>query len=108
MITRVVVKLEFEGIHAWPACPIPAVSFLKHPHRHVFHITAKKRVRHDDRETEIIMLKRQMLAHLHDRFPTRDFHSRSCEMIAKHLVKQFELDYCEVLEDGENGAEVMM
>ena len=28
----------------------------------------------------------------------------SCETLASILLKEFKLDYCEVLEDGENGA----
>ena len=67
---------------------------------------------HDDRDIEIIMLKRNILEYLNKRYWTENanclfFDSMSCEMIAAELVKYFALDYCEVLEDGENGAEVI-
>lgn len=104
----VIVKLRIEGIHAWPDCDIPEVSFLKHPHRHEFHIEAMKEVSHDDRDIEIIMLKRTMIEYLHKAFGFPcNFGSWSCEMIAKDLSNRFALSSCEVLEDGENGALVI-
>jgi hypothetical protein len=97
------VKLQFEGIHCWPGCPFEEVKFLRSPHRHVFHVTATKVVTHDDRQVEIIMLKRAMEDWAKADI---DFESQSCEMIAKDMVEQFGLSSCEVLEDGENGAVV--
>ena len=35
-----------------------------------------------------------------------DFGSQSCEMLASEIYKEFELCYCAVYEDNENGAEV--
>ena len=107
MRTSIVVSLRVEGIHCWPDCDIAEVSFLRDPHRHVFHIKAKKPVTHADRDIEIIMLKREIQTFLSHTFgPTCNFESMSCEHIAQKLVRVFELSYCEVLEDGENGAEV--
>ena len=51
------------------------------------------------------MLKRQANQFLEDMYP-KTFGDMSCEMIAKELLKVFELNYCSVLEDNENGAEV--
>lgn len=99
----VVVTLRFEGVHSWPGCPHDDVAFLRHPHRHVFHITAKKPVTHDDRDVEIIRLKRAMEAHL----TGYAMEQGSCEMLARHLAAVFGLSYCMVLEDGENGAELI-
>ena len=116
MKTNVIIKLQVEGLHHWPGViehpELEQVHFLKAVHRHVFHITAKKEVTHDDRDIEIIMLKRNILEYLNKRYwvdsgNTHFFGSMSCEMIANELVKYFALSYCEVLEDGENGAEVI-
>ena len=112
-ITRYIhVKAQVEGIHAWPQCPYPEVGFLKFPHRHIFEIVAVKQVTHGDREVEIIKLRRAIEAHLIECYAIGghgsvcEFGSMSCEMIAEHLIEQFDLSACEVLEDGENGAVV--
>lgn len=99
----VVVTLQVEGVHCWPACPIEDVKFLKNPHRHVFHVKACKPVTHDDRDVEIIMLKRSIQQYL-ESYYSGDFGTRSCEAIARELIEKFNLMFCEVLEDGENGA----
>jgi hypothetical protein len=116
--TSVIVKLQIEGIHAWKGVPdelIPHVGFLKFPHRHMFHIKVVKAVTHDDRDVEIIDLKRKIIHYLSDRYGTsavpevkmwHDFADMSCEMIAAELCQAFDLASCEVLEDNENGAVV--
>ena len=83
------------------------VEFLKFPHRHIFHICCKKKVTHDDRDIEIILLKRKINKYLNKMFP-KTFGEMSCEMIAKLLLNCFELSYCKVLEDNENGAEIQI
>lgn len=118
--TNIVVTLQVEGLHNWPqaASICPEVGFLSHPHRHIFHVKCEKRVHHNDRDIEIIMFKREVLAYLKtldvysDKPDYRssigeeiiDFGSRSCEDIAKLLVEFFDLERAEVLEDNENGA----
>ena len=115
MKTNVIVKLEIDAIHNWPGVvehkELEQVHFLQYPHRHLFKITAKKAVTHDDRDIEIIMLKRNIIDYLHRRYynkgaNTHTLGSTSCEMLAKELTKVFSLSYCEVLEDRENGAEI--
>lgn len=107
----IIVKLEVEGLHFWESCNLEDVMFLKSKHRHIFHIKAKKEVSHSDRETEIILFKRQIKDWLHFHYDNNsgvlDFDGMSCEMIAEKLVEVFKLKSCEVLEDGENGAEVI-
>ena len=112
MKTNIIVKLQVEGVHSWLDCPIEEVSFLTYPHRHIFHITAKKAVTHNDRDIEIIQLKRNIQQYLWQQYPSKfnavcEFNSLSCESIAEDLLKQFELNYCSVLEDNENGAEIL-
>lgn len=113
--TNVIVKLQFEGIHHWPGVvehpELESVHFLSALHRHIFHVTAKKSVSHADRDVEIIMLKRNIQDYLHRRYFTENANAHflrnaSCEMLAEELLMYFGLSYCEVLEDGENGAEV--
>jgi hypothetical protein len=112
--TNIVIKLQIEGIHSWPGVldhpGLEKVHFLSAPHRHTFHITAKKKVAHTDRDVEIIMFKRAIHSYLTRRYYAENaecfyFNTMSCEMIAEELTKYFGLNYCEVLEDGENGAE---
>ena len=104
MTTNVIVRLRFEGLHYWPEAD-GHVAFLSHPHRHEFHATCKKQVAHADREIEIITLKRSILRFLATF--NGNFGRMSCEEIAGDLVTKFGLCYCSVLEDGENGAEVV-
>lgn len=107
-MTRVVINFQVEGIHNWPDCPFEDVKFLKSPHRHMFHIELTKDVSHDDRDIEIIRLKRKAIRELHNLNEVKDgmliFGSKSCETIAKELCNALEASSCKVLEDGENGA----
>lgn len=106
MQTWIIINLQVEGVHCWPQCPFKEVQFLRDPHRHIFHIQCQKTVSHADRDIEIIILKRRIHAYLlgtyADERNTCVFWSKSCEMIAQELYEQFSLDYCQVLEDGEN------
>lgn len=114
MKTNVVVTLQVEALHNWPDARTvePEVGYLEHLHRHVFHITAKKKVdNNDDRNTEIIMFKRELQDYFKRNYYVElyrmcNFGPRSCETIAKDLMEAYNLDYCQVLEDNENGAEV--
>lgn len=105
MKMSIVVKLSFEAVHNWPECPIPEVEFLKHPHRHVFHVRAERLVSHNDRDTEIIMFKRDMQEYIRAMTQLDSNIGRmSCEDIAERLMTKFGCSLVEVLEDGENGA----
>lgn len=115
LVTNVIVNLEVEGLHAWPAARevFPEVSFLSDPHRHLFTIQLKKRVTHSDRDVEFIIFKRDVLEYLKERYyiefqRIHDFGSKSCEMIAAELYDYFNCEYVSVFEDGENGAEVFI
>lgn len=109
---NVIVNLRIAGLHCWPDAPVMTARFLQDPHRHEFHICCKKAVSHGDREIEVIEFKNSILAFLKDEYPEHcdtgaiDFDELSCEQIAVILLKRFDLSYCSVLEDGENGAEV--
>lgn len=107
-MTNIIVNLVIEGTHNWLKCNLTGVDFLKFPHRHMFYICAKKEVQDNDRQIEIISFKRKIIDYLSHRYGNPcDFKSLSCEMIAEELIKKFSLNYCSVLEDNENGAEVI-
>jgi len=113
MNTKIVVRLQVEGLHCWPAARevFPEVGFLSDPHRHIFFIELKKQVYHDDRDIEFIMFKRDVQNYLFSKYYSiakrcYDFSSMSCEMIAKELLQEFSCDFVSVFEDNENGAEV--
>ena len=114
MKTNVGVTLSIEGIHNFPnASQIagPEVKFLEYPHRHMFGIEAKKRVYHDNRDIEFIMLKRSINSYLIQKYRIEsdvlDFGNQSCETIARDLMEKFNLEYCKVDEDKENYAELI-
>ena len=54
----IVIKFQFEGIHYCPECDVEGVEFLKAPHRHIFHVEAKKLVTHNNRDVEFIDLEK--------------------------------------------------
>jgi hypothetical protein len=110
------VTFQREGIHRYPAAltdPKLAtgdeydVSFLGHPHRHIFHFKVYIEVYHDDRDIEFIQFKR-WLNNLYGQGELQlDY--KSCEMIAEDLYSKINSKYpgrtvwIEISEDNENG-----
>ena len=115
--TRMIwVTFRKEGVHKYPAAltdPNLAtgdefdVSFLGHPHRHIFHFKVGIQVFHNDRDIEFIQFKR-WLEKLYSA-GTLELDYKSCEMIADDIYMQIATRYpdrkvtIEVAEDGENG-----
>ena len=110
------VTFRKEGIHKYPAAlddPKLAtgdeydVSFLGHPHRHIFHFKVAIEVFHDDRDIEFIQFKRWLENLYKEDILNLDY--KSCEMIADDIYTQIAAKYSgrgvtiEVSEDGENG-----
>jgi len=110
------VTFRKEGVHRYPAALTDAklatgdeydVSFLGHPHRHMFHFKVYLEVFHDDRDVEFIQFKR-WLENLYNK-GTLELDYKSCEMMADDLYGQISSKYTdrkiwiEVSEDGENG-----
>ena len=104
------VRFQREGIHKYPAAlddpKLTEVSFLGHPHRHIFHFKIWIEVFHNDRDVEFILFKR-WLEGLYD--GTLELDYKSCEMIADVLHKEIAIKYpkrkiwISVSEDNENG-----
>lgn len=103
---KIIINLQVEGLHQWKECTIEEVNFLRDRHRHIFYITIKKTVFHNERDIEIIKLKREVLKYLGPQ--PIEFGNKSCETIAEDLINKFEADFVSVLEDNENGAEVSL
>ncbi len=110
------VTFRKEGIHMYPAAATDPklktgdeydVSFLGHPHRHIFHFQVWIEVFHDDRDIEFIQFKR-WLENLYNK-GTLELNHKSCEMISEDLHAEITARYpgreiwIEVSEDGENG-----
>ena len=102
----VVIKTDFPATHHWPECPIPEVSFLKWPHRHLFYVVMKFRVDHNDRDIEFIQQKNKVDHFILAEFSNLFLGKMSCEDIAEELMKRFKADFVSVFEDNENGAEI--
>jgi hypothetical protein len=123
---KVWVTFQKEGIHKYPAAltdPKLAtgdeydVSFLGHPHRHIFHFRVWIDVFHNDRDIEFIQFKRWLenlfrTKHTGNNNTTDSVLSldyKSCEMIADDIYIQIAQRYpdravwIEVSEDNENG-----
>ena len=111
------VTFRKEGIHKYPAAltdPALAtgdefdVSFLGHPHRHIFHFRVWINVTHNDRDIEFIQFKRWLEKLYNESTLTLDY--KSCEMMSDELHAQIIAKYpnrevwIEISEDGENGS----
>ena len=102
--TKVVIKTQFPAIHSWPECSYKDVEYLKHPHRHVFHVTMKWNVS-ESREIEFIRMKQFVDSYIRYYMWDKDLGNISCEAIAEKLANQFDAEFTSVYEDEENGAE---
>ena len=95
---------QFAATHCWPGATAP-VAFLQNEHRHIFKISARAEVSHNDRDIEFITLKEIIQKFCDEQWAGRDIGSTSCEDIAETLLNAFdEIDSVTVSEDGENGA----
>ncbi len=104
--TRVVIRTSFIAVHCWPECPLEEVEFLRSPHRHVFHVTVKFDVSHNDRDIEFIKAKKEIDSYLRDNYDYKDIGRMSCEDIADRIMETFNAAFVSVFEDDENGAEI--
>jgi hypothetical protein len=106
------VTFQKEGIHRYPAAlhdpKLETVSFLGHPHRHIFHFRVEIEVMHDDRDIEFILFKRE-LSSIYDA-GILQLNNKSCEMICDDLGLYIIEKYprrrltISVSEDNENGS----
>lgn len=109
--TTIWVKFTKPGIHCYPNAP-EEVSYLRSPHRHLFHFKVGITVFHDDREIEFHMFLNWIQSLYSNSVLELDF--KSCEMIARELISQIQTKYdctnreisVEVSEDNECGAVV--
>ena len=115
------VTFQKEGIHCYPAAATDPqlatgdqfdVSFLAHPHRHIFHFKVYIDVFHNDRDIEFIQFKRWLEQLYSGDQSVLQLDYKSCEMIADDLYVQIANRYpdrcvtIEVSEDGENGCTI--
>ena len=116
---KIWVTFRKEGIHKYPAAltdPALAtgdeydVSFLGHPHRHIFHFRVWIDVFHNDRDIEFIQFKRWLEELYNGDQATLQLDYKSCEMMSDELYDMISQRYperevwIEVSEDGENGS----
>lgn len=105
--TYIWVTTSFVGFHRWKDAP-SEVEFLRHFHRHVFHVKLFVPVSHDNRDVEFLQLKDRLDAYLVLTFGGEGF-EHSCEQIASMILDVYpHATRCEVSEDGENGATVIL
>jgi len=105
MLTRIFCTFTFEALHCWPdADKVPAVAYLRYPHRHLFHGRAEWDVSHHDREREFILAKGQCEAAVDAFRQLPAAMNWSCEKWATEILLAVDAVRVEVSEDGENGA----
>ncbi len=113
------VTFRKEGIHKYPAALTDSnlatgdkydVSFLGHPHRHIFHFRVWIGVNHNDRDIEFIQFKRWLEELYNGDQAVLQLDYKSCEMMSDDLYDIISKKYpnrevwIEVSEDGENGS----
>lgn len=115
-LKSIFVTFQKEGIHCYPeALTDPAlndVSFLGHPHRHIFHFRVDISVTGSNRDIEFIQFKR-WLGELYSG-GVLQLNNKSCEMMASDLCDAVLVKYpsssyvaVSVAEDNENGATIV-
>jgi hypothetical protein len=98
------VTLQMQRVHYWAK----AKNFLKHPHRHVFHVAVWVQQLHNDRDIEYLQFKADLEHALCYLIPEQS--EMSCESMAEIIKTHVETNFpdrkvkVEVNEDGENGA----
>lgn len=97
--------VQFAMCHYWTNAKGNQL-YLKHDHRHLFHVKAYKDVTDDDRQIEFIALKEEITTYVREKFEYKTL-QMSCEAIAQDILERFDLSMVEVSEDGENGAYVL-
>jgi len=105
LIKKVTIKTTFVALHRWESAPDP-VFYLRTPHRHVFYVTMKFDIKHNDRDIEFLQKKTEVYTWLHENWNETDLGTKSCEDMAQLLLYKFDARYVSVFEDNENGAEV--
>ena len=102
------VTFQVEGLHQWKE----STTYLKYPHRHLFHFRVEVGVMGSNREIEFIGFRREVKEYVQRVLLPDVVITKSCEMLAEDLVHRLlemygDRDYTvEVSEDGENGAKV--
>lgn len=100
------VTFQFEGLHMYKDAP-EEVSFLRTPHRHLFHATVWVQQHHNERDIEYLQFKFYLQRLFQNGW---NFVESSCEEMAEQIgmavIRRYpdRLIKVEVLEDGENGA----
>lgn len=104
----VILKTTFPATHHWPGVPseLEDVQFLKHPHRHVFHVTVRFVITHLDRDIEFINKKNEINRFIQKKYYNQFLGAMSCEAIAFDILTEFDAYFVAVLEDNENGGEI--
>ena len=100
---------QFAAYHHWKQAP-EQVAFLRHDHRHMFHVRLEIEVSHNNRDVEFFMLKAELIEHIDLNFLERH-DVGSCEMIAEQLYlwtknNAYRFLSVTVSEDNENGATI--
>lgn len=112
MKKSIIVTINRIGYHRYQGAP-DDVSFLRNRHRHTFNIKLELEVTHDNRDLEFFQVKRELSMYLSNGYDTLEDDIDSCEMLAKEIFKWAEEQgwtpiSCEVWEDKENGARVVL
>ena len=116
---KIWITFRKEGIHCYPAAATDPnlatgdeydVSFLGHPHRHIFHFRVWISVTHNDRDIEFIQFKRWLEGLYSGAQAVMSLDYKSCEMMSDELYDTIKQKYpdreiwIEISEDGENGS----
>jgi hypothetical protein len=105
---NIIINTRFSAVHLWPDCDLEEVYYLRFPHRHEFHVKVKAPVSHENRDIEFILLKNKIERWISENWDKKNLKQKSCETMCNDLMYNFpELTYVSVLEDGENGSEVI-
>lgn len=79
------VECQFEAVHYWPGAPFPYKVFGT-PHLHVFTCEVRLEVHHNEREVELLDLRREVERFCRERWGLDAASPDSCETMAEAVL----------------------
>lgn len=103
----ITMTFSVEGFHCYPNAP-DECSYLRARHRHIFVITCRLPVAHNNREIEFNTQTNLVESFLRAEYGWPcEFGALSCEDICQKILDQYKIiDQVEVKEDGYAGAQI--
>ena len=112
ILKKAVFYVTVRGMHSTDGSVPTSATCEQFPHIHEFHVRGTRKVRHSEREVWPQVIREQVREFMVDNFRETalgipDFGNSTCAALAQWILQKFQLEECEVTEDGAAGAIVI-